>query len=210
MTDSQPLQAEKSRWRFSIGVLLVAVAGVSVAVSNFGLVGRHETLTNQVMGLRGIVRNLTVVHPSKISVVGKPRIKFRDLIYEIYIPSEGSFVICGSGGRAEQNNQLPPRVMAPLSPGQHSIEFKILVSDHLDERPTPISLEVILDGRPSIHLPVDPDQYYAADILNATLRFRSVTSFEADEKVVLFDEEPKFSIQRTEDLRFWIQQAVDD
>jgi hypothetical protein len=92
-----------------------------------------------------------------------------------------------------------PRVIAPLSAGRHSVDVS---AQSVSENKSAIL--VTIDGRPSIYLPTGPGEYFRNDSLDATLRFRTRTSFEAGQEIILLDKEPKL-MPTLENLRIWIQ-----
>lgn len=201
----------KNKSMLSVGSLFMLTAAVALIVANFGLGPRLESIENEVRRLRFDAAALHVEDRSKIVIVGKPRIRFEDLIYEVYIPTNGSFVICGNGGRESQEIHSEPRVMAPLLPGRHTIEIVTRFNPNRGQIFDVPSIEILLDGKPSILLPVKPAWYTlpaARPSLNATLRYRSYTSFEINEKVILLNIESVNS--ELENLQLWIQQSADE
>jgi hypothetical protein len=211
MPQSDSNAKPKQKSVLSVGSLFMLTAVVALLIANFGLEPKLTSITEEVRQLRFDAAALHVADRSKIVVVGKPRIRFDDLIYEVHIPFNGSFVICGSGGREAQKHSTDPRVMAPLPPGSHTIEFVARFNAHGRQFSTALDLEIYLDGNPSILLPIQLDQYQIAagsaanPSLNATLRYLSYTSFEVDEKAILLDTSPNEI--RLEKLQFWIQQS---
>ena len=178
MEPTKSIAATRSRWQFSLRMILLLMAAVGVWTAEIGNRRAIPQLAQRIKVMRPLARELRIEDPEQIAVVKCQELWYDDNEWEIYLP-EGKFQLSLATHEVDAEGVAAPVKTVPLPVGKFRLS---VVQEKLDAG---WRVRVLRDGE-ELFVVDEPSEWYPGHGSAGGGQFTLAEQLRPDSPVVLF------------------------